>query len=59
MSPSWPRWRKSSFSGDNSECIEVLGTLDQLRDSKNLAGPTLRGDVRRFASAIQAGHLTR
>jgi hypothetical protein len=28
-------WRKSSCSADNDQCVEVLGTLDAVRDSKN------------------------
>jgi len=29
------RWRKSSRSGQNKECIELPDTLDGVRDSKN------------------------
>jgi len=28
-------WRKSTFSNDQSMCVEVNGTLDAVRDSKN------------------------
>ncbi len=28
-------WRKSSCSADNDQCVELLGTLDAIRDSKN------------------------
>jgi hypothetical protein len=36
-------WRKSSFSqaNDNSNCVELAGTLDAVRDSKNPKGPVL------------------
>jgi hypothetical protein len=40
------RWRKSSFSGgENSDCIELAGTLDAVRDSKYPAGPVLYADL--------------
>jgi hypothetical protein len=35
------RWRKSSFSQPNGECVELTAALDAVRDSKNPAGPTL------------------
>lgn len=28
-------WRKSSFSAQQTDCVELAGTLDALRDSKN------------------------
>jgi hypothetical protein len=37
-------WRKSRSSENDANCVEVLGTLDELRDSKN-PGATLRVDV--------------
>lgn len=38
-------WRKSSFSGDSTTCVEVNGTQTALRDSKNPNGPILPGRV--------------
>ncbi|ONI70284.1 hypothetical protein ALI144C_47280 [Actinosynnema sp. ALI-1.44] len=37
------RWRKSSFSGNNGECVEVSVSPHQVaaRDSKNATGPIL------------------
>ncbi|MEO3798970.1 DUF397 domain-containing protein [Nonomuraea sp. B1E8] len=37
-------WRKSSFSGDNGECVEVAplsGGRVAVRDSKDRSGPAL------------------
>jgi len=36
-----PRWRKSSFSGTESNCVELAGTLDAVRDSKDPAAGVL------------------
>ena len=38
-------WRKSSFSADNGQCVEVANTLGALRDSKNPAGPALHANL--------------
>ncbi|MFJ2263405.1 DUF397 domain-containing protein [Streptomyces sp. NPDC087844] len=41
---SGARWRSSTFSGGNNECVEVAGNLTPLipvRDSKRPTGPTL------------------
>lgn len=29
------RWRKSSYSGNQGNCVELPATLDAVRDSKN------------------------
>ncbi len=52
-------WRKSSRSQNGHNCIELRNTLDHMRDSKNAAGPTLRGDIPALVRAIQAGELDR
>jgi hypothetical protein len=38
------RWRKSSRSGVESNCVE-LGNTGAVRDSKNPNGPALAADV--------------
>ena len=50
-------WRKSSRSQNGANCVEVRGSLDELRDSKNSDGPALRGDVRSLVRSLRAGRL--
>lgn len=54
-----PRWRKSSFSGNQGACVELASTMDQVRDGKNpgpaITVPTLRDLLR----AARNGHLDR
>jgi uncharacterized protein DUF397 len=52
-------WRKSSQSVNDANCVEVRHTLDTVRDSKNTAGPTLHGDIRRLTQEIRNGRLDR
>jgi hypothetical protein len=51
-----PRWRKSTRSGPESNCVEVRDSLDALRDSKN-PGPRVIGDVRALVTAIREGRI--
>jgi hypothetical protein len=54
------QWRKSSYSGTGggtNDCVEVAGTLGELRDSKNLNGPVLRGNLAQLVQAIKADQL--
>lgn len=47
-------WRKSSVSDHDGSCVEVRRALDAVRDSKNVAGPTLDGvDVRALAAYVR------
>ncbi|GDY34014.1 DUF397 domain-containing protein [Gandjariella thermophila] len=54
-----PRWRKSSRSHQNGACVELSNTLDEIRDSKNPTGPTLRADAAALVTAIKAGRFDR
>jgi hypothetical protein len=51
------RWRKSSYSGQESSCVELANTLDLARDSKNPAGPVVRADLRELLAAVKAGQF--
>lgn len=50
-------WRKSTHSGENGNCVEVAHTLDLVRDSKNPAGPVLRGDLAALVAALRSGQI--
>jgi hypothetical protein len=52
-------WRKSSFSGNSGECVEVRQDLAALRDSKNTTGPTLAVDLTRLLATVRSGNLDR
>lgn len=49
------RWRKSSYSGPEADCVEVPNTLDAVRDTKNPSGPELPGDVSALVAAARSG----
>jgi len=50
------RWRKSSRSGQNEDCVELHPT-GGVRDSKNPA-PTLAADLRALVSTLKADRFT-
>jgi hypothetical protein len=52
-------WRKSSYSVNDSDCVELSSTMDELRDSKDPNGPTLRVDVTAFVRAVKVGRFDR
>jgi hypothetical protein len=50
-------WRKSTRSQNGQNCVELRGSLDQVRDSKNAGGPTLRADLPALVRAIRTGQF--
>jgi hypothetical protein len=46
------RWRKSTSSGANTNCVEVANSLDSVRDSKNPSGPVLNVDRAEFTAFL-------
>jgi hypothetical protein len=58
-------WRKSSFSGDQGNCVEVAGGLSGrtlVRDSKSPTGPRITfsaGAWRSFLTTVQPGRQGR
>lgn len=56
METTRARWRKSSQSGGNGQCVE-LANVGLIRDSKNPAGPVLDVDLARLCAAAKAGRL--
>jgi hypothetical protein len=54
------RWRKSSRSGSQTNCVELAHTLDRVRDSKNISGPALPvAGLVEFLSEIKQGRFDR
>lgn len=46
-------WRKASQSASQGQCVEVYGTLQKIRDSKNPNGPELVLDVARLVAHVK------
>lgn len=56
------RWLKSTYSNYNGDCVEVTATLDEIRDSKDASGPTLKFNAAAlavFVHAIKNGRFDR
>jgi hypothetical protein len=57
------RWRKSSYSNNGGECVEVAPASSGavvIRDSKNPTGPTLKltaTEWRTFLRAVKSGRV--
>jgi hypothetical protein len=53
-------WRKSSFSGEQTDCVELAGGLDAIRDSKNPAVhlPIARASVKALVTSVRAQRNT-
>jgi hypothetical protein len=52
-------WRKSSFSGDGGNCVQVRQDLAAIRDSKYPTGPLLAVDLCGLLATVKAGQLDR
>lgn len=52
-------WKKSTRSLNTNSCVELSGTLTDVRDSKNVRGPVLRADAAALVSAVKSGQLDR
>jgi len=48
-------WRKPIRSENDGNCVELRGSLDAVRDSKNRAGASLPADVPALVAAVQRG----
>jgi len=56
---SGAKWRSSSYSGGNNECVEVADNLTGLvpvRDSKRPAGPILTFSLSTWATFVDHLH---
>ncbi|HEY3750943.1 MAG TPA: DUF397 domain-containing protein [Pseudonocardiaceae bacterium] len=53
------RWRKSSHSGTQTNCVELVNTLDMVRDSKNPTGRSLRVNLATLLADVKSGRITR
>jgi hypothetical protein len=52
------RWRKSSHSGEEGNCVELAHTPGAVRDSKNPAGPVLPiGEMPTLLREIKRGRF--
>jgi hypothetical protein len=51
------RWKKSSFTAQQANCVEVASTLTALRDSKDRQKPILPADVPALVAAVKDGWI--
>jgi hypothetical protein len=52
-------WRTSSFSAQETDCVQMRRTLDALRDSKNPNGPVLAVGAGPLLAAVKDGQFDR
>ncbi|MEU5853280.1 DUF397 domain-containing protein [Saccharopolyspora shandongensis] len=52
-------WIKSSRSQSTATCVELTTALDEIRDSKDPHGPSLRVNVAGFVQAVKSGRFDR
>jgi hypothetical protein len=56
--PDDQRWRKATYSDTNAGCVELNGTRDAVRDSKNPDGPVLPvAALLGFVSEVRSGRF--
>ncbi|MGH3428712.1 MAG: DUF397 domain-containing protein [Candidatus Dormibacteraceae bacterium] len=57
--PSQPRWRKSSYSGNQGQCVELawLPSCETIRDSKNPVG-VIHVDLTLFLAEVKVGRFS-
>jgi hypothetical protein len=48
------RWKKSSRSGPNTNCVQLSATLTAVRDSKNPTGPIMTVAPSRLTAFLEA-----
>jgi hypothetical protein len=53
------RWKKASFSAEQTDCIELAHTFDAVRNSKNPDGLVLSINLSGLLAAIKGGDLDR
>lgn len=54
------RWKKSTYSGSQSNCVEVAHTKTAIRDSKHTAGPALvmtSSAIKAFLDSVRTGRF--
>ena len=52
-------WRKSSFSGDSGDCVQVRQDLAAIRDSKNPNGCELTVELTGLLTTVREGQFDR
>lgn len=58
MTTAHRQWKKSSFSANEGNCVELPHTLDAVRDSKQRGGPVLPArELPEFIRQVKAGRF--